>query len=325
VFVVTDSAGAETAMLKLFDAVAFCASLTRALNENAPDRVGVPLMLPLPLRDTPSGKLPDSTDHVYGEVPPVALRDAEYAAPTAPPGSEFVLTASVAELIEIENALDRLAFAASTTRAEILNAPARVGVPLNDPPALSATPSGRLPDSIVHVYGAVPPAAESDPEYAVPTIPAGSEFVLMLNAGAVIPMLNDFATLAFDASVTRTENVKLPARVGVPEIVPPAVRARPSGRLPESTDHEYGTVPPVAVSEPEYATPTVPFDSVFVETASPAGAIVTLNPFVAVAFAASVTFSVNTNVSATVGVPISEPFALSEMPAGRLPDSTLHA
>jgi hypothetical protein len=64
-------------MLSPFDAETFVASVTRAVNEKVPAVVGVPERLPLALRDTPPGKLPDSRLHEYGGVPPAALTDAE--------------------------------------------------------------------------------------------------------------------------------------------------------------------------------------------------------------------------------------------------------
>lgn len=82
-------------------------------------------------------------------------------------------------------------------------------------------------------------------------MPPGNALVLILKAAAVMPMLNDLVVLAPPASVTRAVKVKLPARVGVPESVPPPLNATPSGRLPESTLHAYGAVPPVAAKDPE--------------------------------------------------------------------------
>ena len=43
--------------------------------------------------------------------------------------------------------------------------PPDVGVPLNAPPAESATPGGREPPVTASEYGAVPPLAESDSLY----------------------------------------------------------------------------------------------------------------------------------------------------------------
>jgi len=60
-------------------------------------------------------------------------------------------------------------------------------------------------------------------------------------------------------SVTFMEKLKVPAAVGVPEILP-AVRDKPAGRvLPVASAQVYGAVPPVAfrVTGP-YAVPVVP-------------------------------------------------------------------
>src|ERR1051325_2926387 len=48
------------------------------------------------------------------------------------------------------------------------------------------------------------------------------------------------------ASVTSAVNEKVPARVGVPDTVPPVERARPSGSAPALSDQLYGDLPPVA-------------------------------------------------------------------------------
>jgi len=46
--------------------------------------------------------------------------------------------------------------------------------------------------------------------------------------------------------VTITVNPKVPAPVGVPEIVPVEERVKPAGRAPELMLQEYGVVPPDA-------------------------------------------------------------------------------
>jgi len=47
----------------------------------------------------------------------------------------------------------------SVTFAVKLNVPALVSLPVNVPPALSASPGGTLPFATDQVYGAVPPVA----------------------------------------------------------------------------------------------------------------------------------------------------------------------
>src|SRR5262245_46651209 len=62
----------------------------------------------------------------------------------------------------------------STALTVKFDVPAVVGVPEIVPDELSIKPGGKLPLVISHVYGAVPPAAESVCEYTPPTVPAGS-------------------------------------------------------------------------------------------------------------------------------------------------------
>ncbi len=57
--------------------------------------VGVPVIAPVDgVRANPAGRLPDTSDHVYGGVPPVAPSVALYAVPTCPPGKVVVVTAN---------------------------------------------------------------------------------------------------------------------------------------------------------------------------------------------------------------------------------------
>ena len=46
--------------------------------------------------------------------------------------------------------------------------------------------------------------------------------------------------------------------VGVPEITPPELSDKPSGREPDGMDQWYGAVPPVTVRVCEYAVAAVP-------------------------------------------------------------------
>ena len=61
-----------------------------------------------------------------------------------------------------------------------------------------------------------------------------------------------------EESVTCTVKLDSPAVVGVPLIVPLLFKLRPVGKEPEANVHEYGSVPPEAVSAVEYAVPTIP-------------------------------------------------------------------
>ena len=82
------------------------------------------------------------------------------------------------------------------------------------------------------------------------TVPPGSELLVMLSAGGAIVILNPFDTKAPAVSVTRTVNGNDPARLGVPEMLLP-LSPTPSGKLPDSSDHAYRPVPPVALREAE--------------------------------------------------------------------------
>jgi hypothetical protein len=64
-------------------------------------------------------------------------------------------------------------------------------------------------------------------------------------------MLRLLVALALAESVARTVKVAVPAEVGVPEIAPAVSMESPPGRLPDSSDHVYGGVPPLALTEAE--------------------------------------------------------------------------
>src|SRR6266496_1475484 len=81
------------------------------------------------------------------------------------------------------------------------------GVPLIVPLALRVSPPGRAPELRDHAYGGEPPAAASTCEYAVPTIPAGRDDVVMLNAGGLI--VNERAAVAETDALSVTFTVKL--------------------------------------------------------------------------------------------------------------------
>jgi len=84
-------------------------------------------------------------------------------------------------------------------------------------------------------------------------------------AGAKAEMVSVRWRLAVrgDGSESVTANVSgvaFAATVGVPLIKPvDESRFSPDGNVPEVIFHEYGVVPPLAVSVPEYGDPTRPF------------------------------------------------------------------
>ncbi len=100
---------------------------------------------------------------------------------------------------------------------------------------------------------------------------------------------------------------------------------RPAGSAPPASDHEYGGVPPVAASVCEYATPTDPAGRLVVVTSRGAGATATESSCVSVCVGVppSVTFAVNGNEPAAVGVPDTTPDAGSRLkPGGSDPESS---
>jgi hypothetical protein len=72
--VVTESVAGAIVIDNCFVAVCDAPSVTRTVNVAFPAAVGVPVMTPFPFSDNPAGKLPDIRLHVYGGVPPLAVR-----------------------------------------------------------------------------------------------------------------------------------------------------------------------------------------------------------------------------------------------------------
>ena len=87
-------------------------------------------------------------------------------------------------------------------------------------------------------------------EYDVPTVPPGSEDVLIVGGwAAATTMLRLFVAVLLFASFTCTVNEAVPDVVGVPEITPvEAARLNPAGKDPDEIDQVYGVFPPVAAS-----------------------------------------------------------------------------
>ena len=93
VVICTGVTAAAITMLKF--AVALCAgeleSVTFTVNDAVPAAVGVPLICPALLSVNPAGNEPEEIDQLYGVVPPLAAKDAVYAAPTVPLVSDDVV------------------------------------------------------------------------------------------------------------------------------------------------------------------------------------------------------------------------------------------
>ena len=63
-------------------------------------------------------------------------------------------------------------------------------------------------------------------------------------------MVNDFifVNCGEEESATCTAKVNEPTVVGVPERMPPLLKLKPVGKVPERTLHEYGVTPPAALN-----------------------------------------------------------------------------
>jgi hypothetical protein len=150
-------------------AVAVCAgvlaSLTWTVIGNVPETDGVPLICPPPINTSPAGNVPDVILQLYGVVPPVAAREAEYALFTCPAAKEDVVTSSACA----PAATTILKFAVALSTGALLsvtftvneNVPDAVGVPLICPPPLNVSPVGNVPELILQLYGVAPPLALS--------------------------------------------------------------------------------------------------------------------------------------------------------------------
>jgi hypothetical protein len=128
-------------------------SVTCAVKVYGPTVVGVPLSAPARESVSPGGSAPPVTDHVYGGLPPVAVKLCEYATPAVPPGS-------VVEVVIVGGAVDSTASSThpltrfpspSATWTLKRKVPSVVGVPDSTPAPESVNPAGpSLPD-MVHV------------------------------------------------------------------------------------------------------------------------------------------------------------------------------
>ncbi len=131
--------------------VAPAKSVTRAVKLEVPAVVGVPEISPVAaLSVNPAGSEPVLLDHVYGGVPPVAVKVCEYGMPIVSAGREAVVTVR-AGLIDMVNAW--LAVARVLSRTVTVNPvmPRVVGVPEITPvEVLSIRPAGSEP-VIFHV------------------------------------------------------------------------------------------------------------------------------------------------------------------------------
>src|SRR5207253_880255 len=132
-----------------------------------------------------------------------------------------------------ESALVTEVGALSVTRTVKLLDPAVPGVPDMVPPAARLNPAGSVPLATVHVYGGVPPEAVSACEYATPTVPAGSDDVVIPKGGALMVSDSAFVVLPPPLSVNPAVKAAVPGVEGVPLITPvDAARLNPCGNVP---------------------------------------------------------------------------------------------
>jgi hypothetical protein len=306
-----------------------------------PDAVGVPEIVPAEDNVRPPGNAPALMLQLYGWVPPLAASVVEYAVPTCPDGTEAVVICSAVTAAATVRVNDLVAVSAlgfgvveSVTFAAKLKEPDTVGVPEIVPAEDSVRPPGNAPESMLQLYGVVPPLAASVVEYAVPTCPDGTDTVLICTGvtAAATVMLIDFEVVCGvgEESLTRAVKGAVPATVGVPLIWPvEAFNPSPVGSDPEGIDHEYGAVPPVAARVAAKVEFTCPEGNAAVAMArvATAGAIVTERDFEAVRGVAleSLTCRVNAKFPDCVGVPLMlEPALLTVTPPGRFPEVTDH-
>jgi hypothetical protein len=154
-------------------------------------------------------------------------------------------------LIAIGRVLDAtrcVGVVASVTVMVTLLVPDAVGLPEIVPDAESiANPAGN--PVAVQVYGVVPPVAATGALYETPTMPPGSDEVLIARATPIV-IEKGFETIwcvGVVASVTVTVTLLVPDAAGFPEIVPVAASmAKPAGS--PAADQEYGVVPPLAAT-----------------------------------------------------------------------------
>ena len=128
-----------------------------------PAVVGVPVIVPLPLKANPAGRLPEETPHVTVPVPPLDPRVAVYAALTTPEGRVVVVMTSLGLMVMVNGCFavwgGVLESVAVTVKFVV---PAAVGVPEMSPEPLRVNPPGRLPVVTLQLMEPVPPEAASD-------------------------------------------------------------------------------------------------------------------------------------------------------------------
>lgn len=229
----------------------------------------MPEISPVPgSRLRPSGRAPAVIDQYRGAAPPVDVSSPVKPTPCVPLGSDGgvrVRALPDAATFTVKVAAATLPPLPELSVAVIVNVcgPATVGVPVMAPlDGSRLRPSGSAPPVTDHVYGAIPPAAETVPKYCNPTVGSPSALVSMTTGGGVPTVTDKSASAVCEGeleSVAVMAKTDVPVVVGVPEIIPvDASRLSPGGRVPLVTDQLKGAVPPSAQRKPEYGTDTVP-------------------------------------------------------------------
>ena len=107
-----------------------------------------------------------------------------------------------------------------------------------------------MPPGADQAYGGVPPVADSCAEYGVPSVPPGSELLVVIVSAFPTVRLNVLPErwITGQESAADTSNEYAPDSVGVPESRPVLESARPLGNVvPVANDHEIVPKPPLLV------------------------------------------------------------------------------
>jgi hypothetical protein len=205
------------------------ASVAFTVTMLVPAAIGVPVIAPALDKLNPAGNVPLPNTYVSVPAPPVAATVAAYAVPTVPPANVVVEnTIAGAAAIAIENVAVAVSAGdpVSVNVTVKLGLPAAVGVPVIAPvEPLRLSPAGNAPDVTVHVYGAIPPAAASVTEYAIPTIPPAKSPAAVLIAGftgTLSDAVADRLVSVTEVAVTVTVNA-VPTVAGAVYITPVVV------------------------------------------------------------------------------------------------------
>jgi hypothetical protein len=216
----------------------------------------------------------------------------------------------------------------SRTLTVKVDVPAAFGFPVSCPRVDNDNPAGSEPDSKPQLYGPIPPAASRFRAYAVPVMPVGRDAGVEMMRGRTIASVKSFCTSIAGLELSLTLSVKLaiPPVVGVPLRTPAADKVNPSGKVPDTTDHVSGAVPPDAVRVWLYGVLTRLVGRGDVLLIVTGVTVVSASCFVAVSAGEllSLTRTVKFELPVPVGVPLRTPAPDSDSPPGGEPDVTVH-